>query len=82
MAYLPSGIGSSSGVLWHNNRRFTLRQLRDLGMGKSRLVEVVQQQTLKLREDLSIKAGTPGKIPHQLFVTIINVIWQMVASKL
>lgn len=75
------GIGSSSGALWHRNRRFTLRQLRDLGMGKSRLVEVVQQQTLKLRESLSINAGTPGRIPHQLFVTIINVIWQMVASR-
>lgn len=74
------GIGSSSGALWHNNRRFTLRQLRDLGMGKSRLVEVVQEQTLKLREALSINAGTPGRIPHQLMVTVINVIWQMVAS--
>ncbi|XP_045133474.1 cytochrome P450 2L1-like isoform X2 [Portunus trituberculatus] len=77
----PKGIASSNGVLWHNNRRFTLRQLRDLGMGKSSLVEAVQHQCLKLRETLAEGAGTPAMIPHQLHVTVLNVIWHMVASK-
>ena len=76
-----SGIEPSNGALWHNNRRFVIRQLRDLGMGKSKLVEAVQEQALKLRECLAKDAGTPGEIPHQLHVTIINVIWQMVASE-
>ncbi|KAG0716064.1 Cytochrome P450 2L1 [Chionoecetes opilio] len=75
------GIGSSNGTLWHNNRRFALRQLRDLGMGKSKLVETVQQQTLILRETLAKTAGTPGEMPHQLHVSIINIIWQMVANR-
>uniref|UniRef100_A0A0N7ZA00 Cytochrome P450 n=1 Tax=Scylla olivacea TaxID=85551 RepID=A0A0N7ZA00_SCYOL len=77
---VPHGIVSSSGIIWHNNRRFTLRQLRDLGMGKSSLVGAVQHQGLKLRETIAEKAGTPGMIPHQLNVTVINVIWHMVAS--
>ena len=57
-----------------------MRQLRDLGMGKSSLVDAVQQQCLKLRETLAEGAGTPGMIPHQLHVTVLNVIWHMVAS--
>ena len=78
---LISGVAGSNGALWHNNRRFTLRQLRELGMGKSRLVDGVQHQALKLRESLAKQAGKPGKIPHQLYVSIVNVIWHMVASE-
>ncbi|KAK8391552.1 hypothetical protein O3P69_017240 [Scylla paramamosain] len=78
---VPHGIVSSSGIIWHNNRRFTLRQLRDLGMGKSSLVGAVQDQGLKLRETLAERAGTPGMIPHQLHLSLINVIWHMVASR-
>ncbi|MPC36298.1 Cytochrome P450 2L1 [Portunus trituberculatus] len=77
----PHGIVSSSGILWHNNRRFTLRQLRDLGMGKSSLVGAVQQQCLKLRETLAKGAGTAVVINHQLHLSVINIIWYMVASR-
>ena len=75
-----TGIVSSSGILWHNNRRFTLRQLRDLGMGKSSLVGAVQHYCLKLRETLAKGAGTPTMFSHQLHLSVINIIWHMVAS--
>ena len=58
-----------------------MRQLRDLGMGKSRMVDAVQYQALQLRDSLAKQAGKPGEIPHQLYVSIVNVIWQMVASE-
>nr|ACI94903.1 cytochrome P450 CYP379A1 [Carcinus maenas] len=77
----PRGISTTHGVMWHNNRRFTLRQLRDLGMGKSSLVEAVQQQCLKLRDSIAKDAGTTVAIPLQLHVTVLNIIWHMVASK-
>merc|ERR1719167_1131029 len=41
---VPLGVLSSSGKIWHDNRRFTLRQLRELGMGKSKMVTAVQEQ--------------------------------------
>ncbi|XP_050695430.1 cytochrome P450 2L1-like isoform X1 [Eriocheir sinensis] len=75
------GIGSSNGLLWHNNRRFTLRQLRDLGMGKSKLVETIQHQALEFRKSIAKQAGKAAPIPHDLHVAVVNVIWQMVASK-
>ncbi|KAK4328291.1 hypothetical protein Pmani_001275 [Petrolisthes manimaculis] len=74
------GISGSNGERWHNNRRFTLRQLRDLGMGKSRLVEAVHRQASMLVEELKKQSGQPAPIPHALNVAIINVIWQMVAG--
>ncbi|RXG53526.1 cytochrome P450 2L1 [Armadillidium vulgare] len=32
------GVLVSNGIHWHNIRKFTLRHLRDLGMGKSKIV--------------------------------------------
>ncbi|XP_050695438.1 cytochrome P450 2L1-like isoform X1 [Eriocheir sinensis] len=75
------GVASSSGLLWHNNRRFSLRQLRDLGMGKSKLVEAIQHHALQFRKSIAKQAGKVAPIPYDLRVAVINVIWQMVASK-
>ena len=71
----------SNGLLWHNNRRFALRQLRDLGMGKSKLVEAVHTQATILVEELRKQTGRPARIPHALAVAVVNIIWQMVGSK-
>lgn len=79
---LPLGVGSSNGAHWHANRRFTLRQLRDLGMGKSKLVTGVQEQARKLVERLKEQANEPKPVPHAMKVAVVNVIWQMVAGKM
>ncbi|KAK3874427.1 hypothetical protein Pcinc_020632 [Petrolisthes cinctipes] len=76
----PLGIGSTNGELWHNNRRFSLRQLRDLGMGKSKLVAAVHNQATILVEELKKQSGQPAPVPHAVNVAVINIIWQMVAS--
>ncbi|XP_042238242.1 cytochrome P450 2L1-like [Homarus americanus] len=76
-----NGVIASGGSLWQNNRRFVLRQLRDLGMGKSRMVAAVQWQGTQLVQQLKNQAGRPAPLPHALEVTIVNVIWQMVAGE-
>lgn len=76
------GVVSSNNLTWHNNRRFSLRQLRDLGMGKSKLVDAVQLRAMWLAENFSKTAGkgtTPIALP--LKVAITNVIWQLVGGK-
>lgn len=75
------GVVFSKGDIWHTNRRFSLRQLKNLGMGKSALSSAVHAQALKLVEALKEEAGKPGPITPALNVAIVNVIWQMIASK-
>ncbi|KAK3870138.1 hypothetical protein Pcinc_024594 [Petrolisthes cinctipes] len=75
------GLVQSNGEHWHNNRRFTLRQLRDLGMGKSKLVSAVQSQSSLLVQEFKKQAGRPAPIPNTLSLAIINVIWHMVSGK-
>lgn len=78
---LSIGVIGSNGNIWHINRRFSLRQLRDQGMGKSSLVSAVQNQANKLIEALKGQANRPERIPRDLRVAVINIIWHMVASK-
>lgn len=77
-----SGISSSNGSIWHTNRRFSLRYLRDQGMGKSRLVPQVHQEAHKLVERLKQQADKAEPVPQALKVASLNVIWYMIAGKL
>ncbi|KAB7507568.1 Cytochrome P450 2C42 [Armadillidium nasatum] len=52
------GLVFSNGQQWNNIRRFTLRHLRDLGMGKSKMVSAIQYEATELImefDDLIIK---------------------------
>ncbi|KAK4324431.1 hypothetical protein Pmani_004929 [Petrolisthes manimaculis] len=77
------GIIASNDHVWLTNRRFTLKQLRDLGMGKSKLVEAVHTQTRLMLEEFKKQAagGKPMPVPHGLNIAITNIVWQMVAGK-
>ena len=76
-----AGLVGSNGLLWQNNRRFALRQLRDLGMGKSKLVAAVHTQAGMMVEEFKKQAGRPARVPHAMSVAVVNIIWQMVGSK-
>ncbi|XP_042238303.1 cytochrome P450 2L1-like [Homarus americanus] len=76
-----NGLIATNGSLWHNNRRFALRQLRDLGMGKFKLVAAMQRQGTQLVQQLKKQAGRPAPLPHALHVAVLNVIWQMVGGE-
>nr|XP_045617856.1 cytochrome P450 2L1-like isoform X1 [Procambarus clarkii] len=74
------GLFNSNGLTWHNNRRFSLRQLKDLGMGKSSLMEAIQNEAEMLVEDFGKHTGTPQPIPWSLNVAVLNVIWKIVSD--
>ncbi|XP_064084062.1 cytochrome P450 2L1-like [Macrobrachium nipponense] len=76
-----AGVILSNGRRWVNARRFLLRNLRDLGMGKSRLDEAIIHEARYLIEDFQHYAGKPSKFPESLNIAVLNVVWQMVASR-
>ncbi|XP_063601622.1 cytochrome P450 2L1-like [Penaeus indicus] len=76
-----AGVIMSNGKRWQNARRFLLRNLRDLGMGKTYLEESILVEARALVKDFRSCAGTPAHIPESLNVAVLNVIWQLVASK-
>ncbi|RXG59146.1 hypothetical protein Avbf_05235 [Armadillidium vulgare] len=71
----------SNGIHWHNIRKFTLRHLRDLGMGKSKIVSSVQREANELVKVMKKQSGKAAPVPHEISTAIINILWQMRNSR-
>ncbi|KAA0190605.1 Cytochrome P450 CYP3214A12 [Hyalella azteca] len=74
------GVISSNGVHWQHDRRFVLRNLRNLGMGKSFLEEAINTEAMALVKDLKKYGGEAINYPDSFRTVALNIIWQMVAS--
>ncbi|XP_042225562.1 cytochrome P450 2L1-like [Homarus americanus] len=78
--FVKAGISNSNGVHWLNSRRFALRQLKDLGMGKSSLMEAMHYEAMCLVDDFKKHTGQPQPIPKSLNVAVLNIIWKLTAD--
>lgn len=72
---------ATNGHHWQKIRRFTLHHLRDLGMGKSKLLSVIHYEVSELVKEIKREAGKPGPFPGALNPAVINILWQMISSK-
>ena len=74
------GLLLSSGNIWHEQRRFAFRLLRDLGMGKSSLEATVQAEILALFTEWKKSTGKPVDVNVSLNISITNIIWAIAAG--
>ena len=75
------GIINTEGQTWTNQRRFALKELRDLGFGRKSLDTVMVEEVDGVLDDM-IKGQSDKVIIDNTFnIAIINVLWQIVASK-
>lgn len=74
------GLVGSNGAQWQHDRRFTLKNLRNLGMGKSYLETAINVEAQALVDDLAQYGSNPVEYPNSFRAAPLNIIWQMVAS--
>ncbi|XP_045121026.1 cytochrome P450 2L1-like [Portunus trituberculatus] len=74
------GVIFGNGVKWQIHRRFVLRHLRNLGMGKSKVELDIQEEAVHLVEDFKKHTDKDETVPMSLGVAVFNVIWKMVAG--
>jgi len=75
------GVLFSNGEPWQHDRRFVLKNLRNLGMGKTSLETSIHVEAEALVNDLKLLNEEPQKFPPSLRTVTLNIIWQMVAGK-
>ena len=73
------GIINTDGQTWTNQRRFSLKQLRDLGFGKKSLDSAMVEEVDDVIDEMIKKKNVT--MDSTFNVSIINVLWQIVASK-
>ena len=76
------GIVKSQGLLWQEQRRFTVKHLKDLGFGKHKLEPVIQDEAQYLIDDFVSKSKLGDvRFDNDFNIPIINILWQIVVSK-
>merc|ERR1719319_590177 len=81
LRYSRGGLGviNSSGSQWVTHRRFSIRTLKDFGLGRQSLEETIHFEVMELIEQFFDRPGDLLLSEH-FNVPIINVLWQMLAS--
>jgi len=75
------GVIFSQGSVWAEQRRFTLRTLRDFGFGKSGMEEMIQEELVKFRNLLETYGKEPFDIAGKMNLPIINSLWRVTAGE-
>lgn len=72
---------ASEGPVWEEQRRFILRQLRDLGFGKSTMEATIGEEARELVERLSAFKGAPvDNFKNIVSLAVVNSLWMIVAG--
>lgn len=76
---------SSEGEFWKEQRRFTLRHLRDLGLGKRSLESIVVEEIIDVLKEIKGMAGPnwekPVEVQDVIGVAGINILWHVMAGQ-
>jgi cytochrome P450 len=75
------GIIFSSGKAWADQRRFTLRVLRDFGFGKSSMEDTLLDEVDKLCERIKKVAGSAVNPGLKMNISILNALWAMLTGE-
>ncbi|KAB7500010.1 Cytochrome P450 2L1 [Armadillidium nasatum] len=76
------GVILAVGQVWTTNRRFSIKTLRDFGLGKTMILDdVILNEAQSLVQDLKESLNKPIEIEWNVNVAILNVIWKLVADR-
>ena len=75
------GIISSNGANWMQQRRHSLHTLRDLGLGKHTMEEIVTEEAAELCKALEETDAQPIDIRAEFNVSVLNALWFILSSE-
>jgi cytochrome P450 len=77
----PHGILNSQGQEWAEQRRFTLRHLRDFGFGKNAGEELIMNEVNEFLGKLSKQVGQPIVLNRTFQMAVLNTLWEIMAGE-
>merc|ERR1712004_529087 len=69
------GLLFSVGEEWTEQRRFALRRLRDFGLGKSSMEDLIQEEIRELCSHLNTKLDQPLSVYLIYNLSVVNALW-------
>ncbi|XP_063236602.1 methyl farnesoate epoxidase-like isoform X2 [Bacillus rossius redtenbacheri] len=79
----PPGVVFTDGPLWREQRRFSLRQLRDLGLGRTAMEEQLRREAREMVARLRACSDTGEPVlMHDAFdASVLNALWALLAGR-
>lgn len=73
----------TNGPLWQEQRRFTLRHLKDLRFGKTSIEDQMMDVIVELIEEIkeSAKFDLDGRVEFKSVLPVINILWAILAGQ-
>ena len=71
---------SSEGAVWSEQRRFTLRHLRDFGFGKNAGEELITNEMKEFIQGLEASVGQPLSLNKSFSVAALNTLWMILSG--
>ena len=75
------GVIFTQGKFWTEQRRFTLKALKDLGFGKTSMEDTIMDEVEKLCDELKKFEGKPFKWEGILNVSVLNGLWSLLVGE-
>jgi len=64
-----------------DQRRFSLRNLRDFGFGKQTMEHMIQETTSDFIQELKKKLGTPIDLHERFSIVVVSALWRIAAGE-
>lgn len=75
------GVVFTDGSSWEQQRKFSLKTLRQLGMGRSSMVAHVEREAAEMvRYFGALCGGATVRMEHAFDVSVLNVMWALLAG--
>lgn len=74
------GIVYSEGEEWSQQRRFALRRLRDFGLGKSSMENLINEEVDELLKLFDKKLNKATEVTNLFNLSVINGLWKIVTG--
>ena len=71
---------ASEGQEWAEQRRFTLRHLRDFGFGKTTGEELITNELREFIQGMAKQVGTPISTNKTFGVAVLNTLWMILSG--
>ena len=71
----------ANGSEWQEQRRFTLKNLRDFGFGKNSMESLIIEEVEKCLEIMSLEVGRTTELHLKLNIAILNALWKLLTGE-
>ncbi|CAG7731399.1 unnamed protein product, partial [Allacma fusca] len=75
------GIILTTGQEWQDQRRFTLRHLRDFGFGKNYMEGLIEEEVDELLDWLKSQGSSPVSLNFKFSLAVVNSLWRIITGK-